>query len=383
MPGLTNESETHQGIIDQQAQNGSSSSTATAAENSNSARSNQQTTNSSTAPAQQPSADVYIIPDYSISRTHPQHLLVLPFVPHPSSTATPNFHQAPPPHYFCATNSQASTPGYNDPPPEYEDTVNPHQSYINHGVSFETAATGLSQSCSCMTQLTTVADDYGGSNGHHPLHGIYDNGLGAHHGGLHSTASAVAASANGGYGGLDRNEALAASYLYPELLNVTSSTSSSSQLQQPSNTATSFAGARSSRSQRFFRRPPSSNYSLSSTISSTTSTVSSINQRDREQRQQHRMRRDSWQYLTVKKWVIVVLVLMLLMAISLLVGVSLEHFQLLRKFLDSKYTTTKSVPPTPPTPISITYTTESTLVPSTTKFLPDFNTDETENFIPK
>ena len=37
--------------------------------------SNQQTTNSSTAPAQQPSADVYIIPDYSISRTHPQHLL--------------------------------------------------------------------------------------------------------------------------------------------------------------------------------------------------------------------------------------------------------------------------------------------------------------------
>ena len=38
MPGLTNESETHQGIIDQQAQNGSSSSTATAAESSNSAR---------------------------------------------------------------------------------------------------------------------------------------------------------------------------------------------------------------------------------------------------------------------------------------------------------------------------------------------------------
>ena len=38
MPGLTNESETHQGIIDQQAQNGSSSSTATAVENSNSAR---------------------------------------------------------------------------------------------------------------------------------------------------------------------------------------------------------------------------------------------------------------------------------------------------------------------------------------------------------
>ena len=35
MPGLTNESEIHQGIIDQQAQNGSSSSTA---ENSNSAR---------------------------------------------------------------------------------------------------------------------------------------------------------------------------------------------------------------------------------------------------------------------------------------------------------------------------------------------------------
>ena len=54
------------------------------------------------------------------------------------------------------------------------------------------------------------------------------------------------------------------------------------------NLITSFNLTRS-RSQRFFRRPPSSNYSLSSTISSTTSTVSSINQRDREQRQQHRM----------------------------------------------------------------------------------------------
>ena len=45
--------------------------------------------------------------------------------------------------FFFSAN-RASTPGYNDPPPEYE-----------------TAATGLSQSCSCMTQLTTVADDYG------------------------------------------------------------------------------------------------------------------------------------------------------------------------------------------------------------------------------
>ena len=40
MPGLTNESGTHQGIIDQQAQNGASSSTTatTTAENSNSAQ---------------------------------------------------------------------------------------------------------------------------------------------------------------------------------------------------------------------------------------------------------------------------------------------------------------------------------------------------------
>ena len=88
------------------------------------------------------------------------------------------------------------------------------------------------------------------------------------------------------------------------------------------------------------------------------------------------MRRDSLQYMTVKKWVIVALVLMLLMAVSLLVGVSLEHFQLVRKFLDSK--STKSVPSS----IS-TASIETTMVPSTeTKKLPDFNTDETENFIP-
>ena len=123
----------------------------------------------------------------------------------------------------------------------------------------------------------------GGSNGHHPLHGIYDNGLGAHHSGLHSTASAVAASANGGYGGLDRNEALAASYLYPELLNVTSTSSS-----QSTTAAAASTFARSSRSQRIFRRPPSSHYSLSSTVSST-STVSSIHQRDSRQQRQHRM----------------------------------------------------------------------------------------------
>ena len=70
MPGLTNEA-THQGIIDQQQQqqqqqHGVQNTTAN-------------TSSSSTT------ADVYIIPDYTMSRTHPQHLLVLPFVPHPST----------------------------------------------------------------------------------------------------------------------------------------------------------------------------------------------------------------------------------------------------------------------------------------------------------
>ena len=111
----------------------------------------------------------------------------------------------------------------------------------------------------------------GGSNGH-PLHGIYDNGLS---GGLHSSS--------GGYGGLDRNETLTASYLYPELLNVTSTSSS-----QSTTAAAASTFARSSRSQRIFRRPPSSHYSLSSTVSST-STVSSIHQRDSRQQRQHRM----------------------------------------------------------------------------------------------
>ena len=51
--------------------------------------------------------DVYIIPDYTTTRSsHPAQILVLPFVPHPSNTLT-NVHPAPaqiqpapPPHYF-------------------------------------------------------------------------------------------------------------------------------------------------------------------------------------------------------------------------------------------------------------------------------------------
>ena len=136
MPGLTNEPT---GIIDQPAQNVSS----TAGASSSSSH-----------------ADVYIIPDYSISRTHPQHILVLPFVPHPPTTAAASNFQPPPqppPNYFCTNNHRASTPAYNDPPPDYE-AVNPHQSYINHGASFESSGR-LTPSCSCMTQLTSIADD--------------------------------------------------------------------------------------------------------------------------------------------------------------------------------------------------------------------------------
>ena len=98
--------------------------------------------------------EVYIIPEYSLSRNHPQHLLVLPFVPHPSATTqSSNFQPppAPPPGYFGL---RTGTPSYHDPPPDY-DTIG----HINHGAHFET--TGLTPSCSCSTQLTSVADDYG------------------------------------------------------------------------------------------------------------------------------------------------------------------------------------------------------------------------------
>ena len=127
------------------------------------------------------------------------------------------------------------------------------------------------------------------------LHGIYDNGS--------------------GLSGLDRNEALTASYLYPELLNVTST-----------RTRTSF----SSNHQRRLR-PQSS---ISSTSSTTISTI-------QQQRRSSSIFSNQRQYLTVKKWVIVVLVLMLLMTISLLVGITLQHFQLLRKFLHTQKKTSE------------------------------------------
>ena len=41
-------------------------------------------------------------------------------------------------------------------------------------------------------------------------------------------------------------------------------------------------------------------------------------------------------YLTMKKWIVVALILLLLMTLSLLIGISMQHFQLLRKFLDTK-----------------------------------------------
>jgi len=196
-------------------------------------------------------------------------------VPHPSNTITnvnvpapAQIQPAPPPHYFYT--GRSTTPlTYHDPPPDYETLTN---------------------SCSCTTQLTTIADDYGvgsmasGVGGHQQpdLHGIYD-----HNG--------------GGICSLDHNEALTASYLYPELYNVTSS--------RP----------------RRHQRPASS---VSSTLSSSTITASS---------QTTAVQRSTPQnYLTMKKWIVVALILLLLMTLSLLIGISMQHFQLLRKFLDTK-----------------------------------------------
>ena len=153
------------------------------------------------------------------------------------------------------------------------------------------------------------------------LHGIYDNGS--------------------GLSGLDRNEALTASYLYPELLNVTSTRTRTSSFQQ---------------SHRRLR-PQSS---ISSTSSTTISTIQQQSNRHSSIFSNQR------QYLTVKKWVIVVLVLMLLMTISLLVGITLQHFQLLRKFLHTQKKTEEELMMQQPT--------------TTERFS---SADIMENFIPK
>ena len=90
-------------------------------------------------------------------------------------------------------------------------------------------------------------------------HGIYDPGPGF------------------GLSGFDRQEALTASYLYPELLNVTSAAAAAA--------ASGTMGSRSvgSRRPRLLRtrppiRPPSSNLSLSSSSVSSSTTVSSFHQ---------------------------------------------------------------------------------------------------------
>ena len=94
--------------------------------------------NNTSRPTTTTSGDVYIIPDYN-NRNHPAQILVLPFVPHPSSTNAPPLQPPPPPpHYFYT--GRSATPSYHDPPPDYET---------------------LTPSCSCTTQLTSVADDYG------------------------------------------------------------------------------------------------------------------------------------------------------------------------------------------------------------------------------
>ena len=85
------------------------------------------------------SGDVYIIPDYNNRNHGPAQILVLPFVPHPSASTTNSSNlPPPPPHYFYT--GRSATPSYHDPPPDYET---------------------LTHSCSCSTQLTSVADDYG------------------------------------------------------------------------------------------------------------------------------------------------------------------------------------------------------------------------------
>jgi hypothetical protein len=108
------------------------------------------------------STDIYVIKNYladhCANSARPAHLLVLPFVPHPSSTAI----SLQPPHYFCTAaaqrgvgaNSRVSTPSYSDPPPDYE-TLQP--AYINHGAQLQEGHTP----CSCCTQMTNIQDEYG------------------------------------------------------------------------------------------------------------------------------------------------------------------------------------------------------------------------------
>lgn len=177
-----------------------------------------------------------------------------------------------------------------------------------------------------------------GAGGGHPLQGIYDN------------------SGIGGCG-LDHNEALAASYLYPELF----ATVTSRPLQQ------------NHRSRNNQRRRPQSSVSTISTVS--VSTVAETMAMAEDQRMQ---------YLTIKRWVLVVLILMLLMTISLLVGISLQHFQLLRKFLDTKaeYENASSTATT-----SVNYE-KSPEIPTTAAAPPitkmvDLLLHSDENYIPK
>ena len=72
-----------------------------------------------------------------------------------------------PPPYFSNVH-RASTPSYHEPPPEYEATLQgaPNsydESAVSNTVLPPTSGTtiGMTHSCTCLSNLTTVADDYG------------------------------------------------------------------------------------------------------------------------------------------------------------------------------------------------------------------------------
>ena len=95
------------------------------------------------------SRDVYIIPDASTA-TRPHHLLVLPFVPHPSNPPA-----APPPAYVYSQATPIYTENENDPPPDYETLGDlpppPAGYYVSPGTTH----------CSCCTQVTNLSEDPG------------------------------------------------------------------------------------------------------------------------------------------------------------------------------------------------------------------------------
>ena len=274
----------------------------------------------------------------SISTSIPPHLFVLPSVPHPStlniSQPYPSYNQTAPPDYFPApTNLVSNTLNqprlytvapYGDPPPEYDSWTREPSS------ARETSSTSINGSQSYSHRLQQYA-------GNHPFQMLsYSEECRGQPISCRPTSAASTSTlcCVNDTTPSERNDNPSTGCILPTHRR-NGCSECNNHFIPPGVPSHVFNSSHVFNISRNNRCGQSCHYQFPIHNDANTSIVTNEVQEEGDEEEYDRMTNTPSsppEYLTVKRWVMVVLLILLLTTFSLLLGVSMQHFQLLKKF---------------------------------------------------